>query len=141
MNSLLSEAHVTENKSSGLHLNKDNQICSSSNPVLPHDGSSQLVTCCHGPVATRATMRAIICCTVGSSGTLRCWFSIRFHYHHGVNQGGGKAREQQLCQRRTALNSLSRIFHIKHLYSVSRTPNFYSALKTCNCDVCEKPGV
>lgn len=52
-----------------------------------------------------------------------------------------KARQQQLCQRRTALNSLSRIFHIKHLYSVSQTPNFYSALKTCNCDVCEKPGV
>lgn len=35
-----SEAHVTENKSSTLHLKKDNQICSSSNPVLSHDRSS-----------------------------------------------------------------------------------------------------
>ena len=101
----------------------------------------QLVTCCHRPVATKATARASICCTAGSSGSCRSWPSIRLHYHRASPREEGKLLQQQLRQRRAALNSLSQMFHIKHLYSVSWTPSFYSASKTCNCDVCVKPGV
>lgn len=94
----------------------------------------QLVTGCHRPVATRATVRASICCTAGSSETCRSWLSIRLHYRARL-YSSSSVRHKQLW-----IHS-AESFTSSILYSVSWTPNFYSASKTCNCDVCEKPGV
>lgn len=62
----------------------------------------ELVTGSHRPVATRATVWAAICCTAGSSEGCRSWLGFRLHYHHCV-----KRDQQQLCETRAALNSLS----------------------------------
>lgn len=143
LNPPLSEAHVTENQSSTLYSTKSSRPAvaqtqyshmivapSSAGDMLPqasgHGGHSEGDHMLH----SRVIWDLQILAQHQASLPHRCQPGRRARLY-----SDSSVRDEQLW------SSLSRICHIKHSYSVSSTPNFYSVLKTCNCDVCEKPGV
>lgn len=143
LNPPLSEAHVTENQSSTLHSNKNKQTCCSSNPVFPHDPCSQF-SWWHAatgqwppgpqwglPYATQQ----------GHLGSADPGSASGFITTSVSASEEGKARQQQLCQRRAALKLTQPNLSHQTLLFCFVNSKLYSASKTCSCDICEKPGV
>lgn len=112
------------------------QICSSSHRVY----CSPQFSWWH--VATRATVRATICCTAGSCGSYRSWLSFTLHYIHSISLRVGQSSAATALSE-TSSNGFTQLNVSHHLllFCFTSSKLLFRLENMRLREVCEKPGM